>query len=237
MVICRWRTRGGWKDTEGGLRSDGVRPSTGESPEVGHWPELATHQRRRVVVVGGGSGCVSLNCVCGRVLNMGYWHCISLIQVEIRINAENILEEWDPQYDAMLGPMVGRIRSKPGGKLEMGEASVVDKNNRPMPKLRNTSPESSRYEERPVPPETLNVAQLRHITLPHQGKADDNNGHMDITKIADKFRIDVVQIQRSSNLFRCLRRTAAKREMVSDNYWLSTFQFCFTNRNFLFTEQ
>ncbi|KAL7220661.1 hypothetical protein ACSBR2_013524 [Camellia fascicularis] len=137
--------------------------------------------------------------------------CVS--EVEIRINAENILEEWDPQYDAMLGPMVGRIRSKPGGKLEMGEASVVDKNNRPMPKLRNTSPESSRYEERPVPPETLNVAQLRHITLPHQGKADDNNGHMDITKIADKFRIDVVQIQRSSNLFRCLRRTAAKREM------------------------
>ncbi|GMP56826.1 hypothetical protein CsSME_00021153 [Camellia sinensis var. sinensis] len=116
--------------------------------------------------------------------------------VETRINAENILEERDPQYDAMLGQMGGRIRSKPGGKLEMGETSVVDKNKRPMPKLRNTSPESSKYEERPVPPGTLNVAQLQHITLLHQGKADDHNGHMDITKIADKLRIDVVQIQK-----------------------------------------
>ncbi|KAL7220674.1 hypothetical protein ACSBR2_013536 [Camellia fascicularis] len=114
----------------------------------------------------------------------------------------------------MLGQMVGRIRSKSGGKLEMGEASMVDKYERPMPKLRNTSPESSRYEEIPVPPWTLNVTQLRHITLLHQGKVDDHNGHMDITKIADKFRIDVVQIQRSSNPFRCLRRTAAKREML-----------------------
>ncbi|KAL7251917.1 hypothetical protein ACSBR1_013717 [Camellia fascicularis] len=45
---------------------------------------------------------------------------VGLSEVEARINAENILEEQDPQYDAMLGQMVGRIRSKPGGKLEMG---------------------------------------------------------------------------------------------------------------------
>nr|DAD41087.1 TPA_asm: hypothetical protein HUJ06_015410 [Nelumbo nucifera] len=38
-----------------------------------------------------------------------------------RINRENVLEERDPGYDAMLSQMVGRIRSKPGGKLEMGE--------------------------------------------------------------------------------------------------------------------
>ncbi|XP_028058600.1 uncharacterized protein LOC114262443 isoform X2 [Camellia sinensis] len=43
-------------------------------------------------------------------------------EVEPRINAENILEERDPQYDVMLNQMVGRIKSKPGGKLEMGEA-------------------------------------------------------------------------------------------------------------------
>ncbi|KAL7252052.1 hypothetical protein ACSBR1_013829 [Camellia fascicularis] len=83
---------------------------------------------------------------------------VGLSEVETRINAENILEERDPQYDAMLGQMAGRIRSKPEGKLEMGE--------------------------------------LRHIILLHQGKADDHNGHMDFTKIADKFQIDVVQIQK-----------------------------------------
>ncbi|RVX22279.1 hypothetical protein CK203_001562 [Vitis vinifera] len=38
-----------------------------------------------------------------------------------RFNSENVLEERDPQYDAMLSQMVGRIRSKSGGRLEMGE--------------------------------------------------------------------------------------------------------------------
>lgn len=44
-------------------------------------------------------------------------------EVEPRINAENMLEERDPQYDVLLNQMVGRIKSKPGGKLEMGEVS------------------------------------------------------------------------------------------------------------------
>ncbi|KAK6930139.1 hypothetical protein RJ641_004233 [Dillenia turbinata] len=113
-----------------------------------------------------------------------------------RINADNILEERDPSYDAMLSQMVGRIRSKPGGKLEMGEASVVEKYNRPMPKLRNTKVDSGSYEERPVPTGTLNVAQLRHTMLLHQGKADDHQGPMDVRQIAEKFQIDVSQVQK-----------------------------------------
>ncbi|KAA8548918.1 hypothetical protein F0562_000602 [Nyssa sinensis] len=91
---------------------------------------------------------------------------------ESRINSDNILEERDAQYDAMLSQMVGRIKSKPGGKLEMGEAFVVEKYNRSLPKLRNTTATSGRYEEKPVSPGNLNVAQLRHIILLHQGKAD-----------------------------------------------------------------
>jgi hypothetical protein len=65
-----------------------------------------------------------------------------------------------------------------------------------MPKLRNTKPDSGGYEERSVPPGTLNVAQLRHIILLHQGKADDHEGPMDIQQIAKKFRVDVVQVER-----------------------------------------
>lgn len=65
-----------------------------------------------------------------------------------------------------------------------------------MPKLRNTKPDSGRYEERPVPAGTLNIAQLRHIILLHEGKADDHNGPMDVHQIAEKFRVDVAQIQR-----------------------------------------
>ncbi|XP_030545676.2 uncharacterized protein LOC115751808 [Rhodamnia argentea] len=113
-----------------------------------------------------------------------------------KANTDNVLEERDPQYDVMLSQMAGRIRSKPGGKLEMGEAYVVEKYNRPMPKLRNTKPDSGRYEERPVPEGTLNVAQVRQIILLHQGKADDHSGPMDVQRIAEKFRVDVSQVQK-----------------------------------------
>lgn len=76
------------------------------------------------------------------------------------------------------------------------QASVVERQNRPMPKLRNTKPNSGQYEERPVPAGTLNVSQLRHIILLHEGKADDHNGPMDAHQIAEKFRVEVVQIQK-----------------------------------------
>ncbi|KAL9687457.1 hypothetical protein QQ045_031860 [Rhodiola kirilowii] len=112
-----------------------------------------------------------------------------------KINPDNLLEERDPQYDVLLNQMVGRIKAKPGGKLAMGEAIVVEKYKRPMPKLRNTTTDSSRYEERPAPTGTLNVAQLRHILLLHQGKAEDHDGPMDIPQIAAKFKVDTLQIQ------------------------------------------
>ncbi|CAB4262733.1 unnamed protein product [Prunus armeniaca] len=111
-------------------------------------------------------------------------------------NVDNVLEERDPSYDAMLNQMVGRIKSKPGGKLEMGEAFVVEKYKRPLPKLRDTKPDSGRYEERPAAPGTLNVAQLRHIILLHQGKAEDHNGPMEADQIADKFRVDVAEVRK-----------------------------------------
>lgn len=76
------------------------------------------------------------------------------------------------------------------------QASVVERYKRPLPKLRDTKPDSSRIEERPAPAGTLNVAQLRHIMLLYEGKADDHNGPMDVHQIAEKFRIDVGQVQR-----------------------------------------
>lgn len=111
------------------------------------------------------------------------------------VNTGNVLEVRDPQYDAMLNQMLGRVKTKAGGKAEMGEAAVVERQTRPLPKLRNTKPDSSRYEEKPAPPGTLNVAQLRHIMLLHQGKVDDHNGPMDAKQIAEKFQLDVLQVQ------------------------------------------
>ncbi|XP_071737289.1 uncharacterized protein [Rutidosis leptorrhynchoides] len=117
---------------------------------------------------------------------------------QLRNSGDNVIEEQrDSEYDAMLSKMVGRIQTKPGGKLEMGEAYVVDKYNRPMPKLRNTTSETTRYEQRPAPPGTLNVAQLRQIILLYQGKSEEHDGPMDVNQIAQKFRIDVAQVERA----------------------------------------
>lgn len=113
-----------------------------------------------------------------------------------QVNVDNILEERDPRYDAMLGQMVGRIKSKPGGKLELGEAHVVERYRRPMPKLRNTKTDSGRYDERAVPPGTVNMEQLRQMMLLYQGKADDHDGPMDVHQIAVKFGLDVAQVQK-----------------------------------------
>lgn len=71
----------------------------------------------------------------------------------------------------------------------------MEKYDRPLPKLRNTTTESSRYEGRPAPPGTLNVAQIRQIIMLYQGKSDEHKGPMDVNQIANKFRIDVSQVQ------------------------------------------
>lgn len=79
--------------------------------------------------------------------------------------------------------------------LIMKQASVVERYGRPMPKLRNTDIKSSKYEDRPAPPGTINVAQMRHIILLHEGKADDHDGPMGLHQIAERYNVSVAQIQ------------------------------------------
>ncbi|CAO2832015.1 unnamed protein product [Amaranthus hypochondriacus] len=107
-----------------------------------------------------------------------------------------VMEERDSSYEAMLSQMVGRIHTKPGGKLEMGEAFVVQKTSRPLPKLRNTTTDTGRYEERPVTAGTLNVAQLRHIMRLYQGNTDEHDRPLELKEIAERFRVDVAQLER-----------------------------------------
>lgn len=107
-----------------------------------------------------------------------------------------ILEERDPRYDGMLSKMVGTIASKPGGKLEMGEAFIVEKYNRPLPKLRSSKAEATGGEQKSAPPGNLSVAQLQQIILLHQGKSDEHQGRMEVHDIARKFNIDAAHVER-----------------------------------------
>ncbi|KAM0954341.1 hypothetical protein DsansV1_C01g0010011 [Dioscorea sansibarensis] len=104
-----------------------------------------------------------------------------------------VLEERDPDYDAMLRKMVGRITTKPGGKPEMGEAFIVEKYNRPMPKLRTSKVEADG--QKPIPPGTLTAAQVQEIILLYQGKSSEHRGKMQVDEIAKKFSIDAIQVQ------------------------------------------
>lgn len=70
----------------------------------------------------------------------------------------------------------------------------MERYERPMPKLRNTDVKSSRYEDRPAPPGTLNVAQMRHVIQLHEGKAEDHNGTMAVQQIAQRYNVSVTQI-------------------------------------------
>lgn len=47
-----------------------------------------------------------------------------------------------------------------------------------------------------MPQGTLNVAQVRHIMLLFQGKSQDHHGPMGVNEIAEKYRIDVSQVQK-----------------------------------------
>ncbi|XP_020587063.1 uncharacterized protein LOC110029222 [Phalaenopsis equestris] len=107
----------------------------------------------------------------------------------------NILEERDPEFDAMLQKMVGTIRSKPGGKLEMGEAFIVQKYKRPLPKVRSSVEQVGSHDQKPLLPGTLTVAQLQEILLLHQGKSGEQKGPIDFQEIAKKFGVDSAQVE------------------------------------------
>ncbi|XP_078440812.1 dynein beta chain, ciliary protein [Wolffia australiana] len=108
---------------------------------------------------------------------------------------ETVVEERDPAYDAMLNKMVGRISSKPGGKLEMGEAHLVDRYSRPMPKLRSTTAAPTGGGEKSPPRGTLEAVHLRQILLLYEGKSDDHRGPMPVDAIAEKFNLDPAQLR------------------------------------------
>lgn len=88
----------------------------------------------------------------------------------------------------------------------------MESSKRPLPKLRNTTPESTRYEEKPVPQGTLNVAQVRHIMLLYQGKAQDHSGPMSVDEIAKNYRIDVSQVKKITQFLSLLPEVNDKQK-------------------------
>ncbi|KAL6622696.1 hypothetical protein ACP70R_032575 [Stipagrostis hirtigluma subsp. patula] len=110
-------------------------------------------------------------------------------------DALGVLEERDPSYDEMLKHMVGRITTKPGGKPEMGEASVVQRYGRPLPKVRTSKPEPGQSGSRQLPPGALNVEHIQEMIQLYQGKSSSHHGPMSVDDIASKFRVESSIVQ------------------------------------------
>ncbi|XP_062203664.1 uncharacterized protein LOC133905890 [Phragmites australis] len=110
-------------------------------------------------------------------------------------NAHVVLEERDPSYDEMLKHMVGRITTKPGGKPEMGEASVVQRYDRPLPKVRTSKPEPGQSGSRQLPAGALNVGHIQEIIQLYQGKSGSHHGPMSVDDIASNFRVEASVVQ------------------------------------------
>ncbi|GJN34848.1 hypothetical protein PR202_gb23547 [Eleusine coracana subsp. coracana] len=110
-------------------------------------------------------------------------------------NAHGVLEERDPSYEEMLKHMVGRITTKPGGKPEMGEASIVQRYDRPLPKVRTSGSEPGQSGSRQLPQGALNVQHIQEIIQLYQGKSSSHHGPMSVDDIASKFRIKATTVQ------------------------------------------
>ncbi|RLN28224.1 pre-mRNA-splicing ATP-dependent RNA helicase PRP28 [Panicum miliaceum] len=105
-------------------------------------------------------------------------------------NAHGVLEERDPSYEEMLKHMVGRITTKPGGKPEMGDASVVQRYDRPLPKVRTSKADPGQSGSRQLPSGALNVQHIQEIIQLYQGKSSAHHGPMSVDDIASKFRVE-----------------------------------------------
>ncbi|CAL4898886.1 unnamed protein product [Urochloa decumbens] len=110
-------------------------------------------------------------------------------------NANGVLEERDPSYDEMLKHMVGRITTKPGGKPEMGNASVVQRYDRPLPKVRTSKAEPGESGSRQLPSGALNVQHIQEIIQLYQGKSSNHHGPMSVDDIASKFRVEASTVR------------------------------------------
>lgn len=75
------------------------------------------------------------------------------------------------------------------------QSFIVEKYNRPLPKLRSSKTETSGDEQK-APPGTLDVVKIKQILLLHEGKSEEHQGPMDVDAIAKKFMIDAAQVQK-----------------------------------------
>ncbi|KAL3690135.1 hypothetical protein R1sor_016444 [Riccia sorocarpa] len=99
-------------------------------------------------------------------------------------------EDRDPSFETMSREVLGTIRTRPGGRQEMGNAVVTEESTRPKPTDRHTTLQSGPDEETVMAAGTLNVKQIREVFLLYQEDGKD------VQSIAEQYKVDPELLKR-----------------------------------------
>nr|CAB3466094.1 unnamed protein product [Digitaria exilis] len=77
----------------------------------------------------------------------------------------------------------------------MGDAAVVQRYDRPLPKVRTSKTEPGQSGSRQLPSGALNVQHIQEIIQLYQGKSSTHHGPMSVDDIASKFRVEASIVQ------------------------------------------
>jgi hypothetical protein len=77
----------------------------------------------------------------------------------------------------------------------MWQASVVQRYNRPLPKVRTSKAEPGQSGGRQLPSGALNVQHIQEIIQLYQGKSANHQGPMSVDDIASRFRVEATVVQ------------------------------------------
>ena len=72
----------------------------------------------------------------------------------------------------------------------MLQASVVQRYDRPLPKVRTSKADPGQSGSRQLPSGSLNVQHIKEIIQLYQGKSSTHHGPMSVDDIASKFRVE-----------------------------------------------
>ncbi|KAL2632198.1 hypothetical protein R1flu_016884 [Riccia fluitans] len=108
-------------------------------------------------------------------------------EAQVNTGPEQSSFEWegrDSNFEAMSKKVVGIIKTRPGGRQEMGNAVVTEESTRPKPTDRHTTLQSGPDEESVIAAGTLNMKQIREVFLLYQEQGKN------IQSIAEEYNLD-----------------------------------------------
>lgn len=106
------------------------------------------------------------------------------------------------------------------GSIQCWQASVVQRYNRPLPKVRTSKAEPGQGGGRQLPSGALNVQHIQEIIRLYQGKSTNHQGPMSVDDIASRFGVEASAVQ---NIVRFVSLPQDEGVEKKEEHWGSTW--------------